>query len=319
MDMRDNISDSSVASDRGVRAAQDEVTMLEGQLGSLATEAGLLAASNIPVAGTVVDAGQAIWNAWNGRWADAALDLAGMIPGGGDAAKTTIKGGKIAKAVARIGKRLDAAKAALTQARALARSRAAATRYWNAVKRRRDAIIEKYKKMDCATCAKKRDAELRKVSRLPKTGGKWVDAKGNPVPAGSGYWKPDPGTSLDKALAKHPNGHLGVPFRDGKPDFSGFPAPGIKGHDPTVQIHMSGDSNADISAASKAFKERTGISTTGRSAGRDTTGTWHHEPDGVTMRYVDKDVHTAYEMPDGTANSGTPHAGGDSMTRDQSF
>lgn len=301
--------------DRGVRAAQDQVTMLEGQLGQLGREAALLGASNIPVVGTFVDVGQGLWNAWNGRWADAALDIAGAIPLGGDAAKTTIRGGRIAKAVARVGKQLDAAKAALTRARAMARTRAAATRYWGAIKRRRDEILRKYKNCKTKECAAKRDEELRKVSRLPKTGGKWVDAKGNPVPAGSGYWKPDPGTSLDKALAKHPKGHLGVPFRDGKPDFSNFPAPSVRGRDPTVQMEFSGNSAQDIRAAQNAYLDKTGV----RTGGRGADGTWHHEPDGVTMRYVDKDVHTAYSRADGTANSGTPHMGGDSMMRDPAF
>lgn len=306
-------------SDKGVQQAQSQVTMLEGQLGTLGREAALLGASNIPVVGTVFDVGQGLWNAWNGRWADAALDLAGVVPGGGDAAKTAVRGTRIAKAVARVGKQLDAAKAALSRARSLARTRAAATRYWKSIKRKRDQIIRDSKKCKKGNCAKKRDEELGKLSRLPKTGGKWVDKNGNPVPAGSGYWKPDDDTPLAKALAKHPNGDRGVPFNDGKPDFSGFPAPGAKGHDPTVQIEMSGSSSSDISAASRAFKDRTGISTTGRSSGRDRSGTWHHEPDGVTMRYVDKDVHTAYQKADGTANSGTPHSGGDSMTRDPLF
>lgn len=310
---------ASPITDPAVRRAQDAVGMLEGQLGTLGREAALLGASNIPVAGTVVDVGQAIWNVWNGRWADAALDIAGAIPGPGDAAKTAIRGTKIAKGVARIGKRLDTAKTALTRARGLARTRAASTRYWNALKRKRDKIIQDSKSCKKAACRKKRDEELGKLSRLPANKGKWVDKNGNPVPAGSGYWKPDAGTTLDTALKKHPKGHLGVPFKDGKPDFSGFPASGARGHDPTVQIDMKGNSSSDISTASKAFKERTGITTTGRSASRDRSGTWHHETDGTTMRYVDKDVHTAYQKADGSANSGTPHAGGDSMTRDPYF
>ena len=312
------LRDTQVPQTSEVRRAQDDVSMLEGQLGSLGREALLLGASNVPVAGTLVDIGQGLWNAWNGRWGEALLDAGGMFPGLGDGAKTSVRGARIARAAARIGRRLDAAKDALTRARLFARRRAAATRYWRGIRGRRNAIMQKYRNCRDARCAARRDAELRGVSRLPATGGRWVDARGNLVPAGSGYWKPDPGTRLDQALAHHRNGSRGVPFRDGKPDFSGFPAPGAGRHNPTVQIEMTGG-NADISQAGRIFRERTGISTTGQTAGRDRSGTWHHEPDGVTMRYVDKDVHTAYRDSSGAANSGTPHAGGDSMTRDPSY
>ena len=295
-----------------VRRAQDDVTMLEGRLGELAREATLLGLSNTPVVGSVVDIGQGVWNLWRGRWADAALDFGGAVPLGGDAAKTTIRGTRIARAVARVGRQLDAAKDALTRARLFARRQVAAARYWRGIRGRRNEILKKYRDCRGARCAADRDAELRRVSRLPATGGKWVDRHGNPVPAGSGYWKPDPGTELDRALSRHSNGAQGVPFRDGRPDFSGFPAPSVRGRGNQVQIDMTGNSRTDIARAQTTYRERTGIDT--RGSGRD--GTWHHEPDGVTMTYVDKDVHTAYRRADGTANSGTPHAGGDSMTRD---
>ena len=302
-----------------VRRARDNVDMLEGRLGALGREAALLGASNIPVAGTVIDVGQALWNAWNGRWADAALDIAGAVPGGGDAAKTTIRGQRIARAVASIGRRLDAAKDALSRARLFARRQAASSRYWRSIRGRRNAIIQEYPNCRTGRCAQERDARLRQVSRLPATRGRWVDRHGNPAPAGSGYWKPDPDSPLADALSRHPNGHLGVPFRDGRPDFSAFPASGARGHDPTVRIDMSGNSTTDIKEAGRVFEERTGVITTGRGLFRDRSGTWHHEPDGVTMRYVDKDIHTAYKRADGNANPGTPHAGGDSMMRDPSY
>lgn len=290
-----------------VRRAQADVDMLEGRLGELATEAGWLAASNTPVLGTFVDVGQGLANAWNGRWGEALLDLGGVVPGIGDGAKTAVRGTRIARAAARD---------ALARARLFARRRAAATRYWRGVRGRRNEIIDKYKNCRTQACARARDAELRQVSRLPANGGRWTDRNGNPVPAGSGYWKPDEGTNLADALSKHPNGHLGVPFRDGKPDFSGFPP---KGFDtaPRVEIEMSGDSNADVWAAHRAFQERTGIRTEGRNADRN--GTWHHEPDGVTMTYVDRRIHTGYRDTDGNVNSGTPHAGGDSMMRDPTY
>lgn len=232
-----------------------------------------------------------------------------------DGAKTTVRGARIARAAARVGRRLDAAKDALTRVRLFARRRAAATRYWRGVRGRRNEIMQKYRNCRDAWCAARRDAELRGVSRLPATGGRWVDARGNPMPVGSGYWKPDPGTSLDRALANHPNGSRSVPFRDGKPDFSGFPAPSTRGRSNTVEIEMSGNSAQDVRTAAREYRGRTGIETTGRRS----DGTWHHEPDGVTTTYVDRRVHTAYRDANGAANSGTPHAGGDSMTRDPRY
>ena len=112
-----------------VRRAQADVDMLEGRLGELATEAGWLAASNTPVLGTFVDVGQGIANAWNGRWGEALLDLGGVVPGVGDGAKTAVRGTRLARAAARVGRQVDAARDALARARLFARRRTAATRY----------------------------------------------------------------------------------------------------------------------------------------------------------------------------------------------
>lgn len=305
---------TSGTGDPKVAAAQGKVDGINAELKELGIEAAKLAASSSPIGGQVVDGASAIANISAGNYGAAFLDGLGMIPLGGDFLKGSIRGTRIARAAMKAKKRLDAAKAALSRAKQFAKTRAAAKAYWAAIKKKRQAIIDKYKNCKTAACAAKRDAELRGVTRLPKTGGKWVDAKGNPVPAGSGYWKPDPGSPLEKTLSRHQNPVRGVPFKDGAPDFSGFPPKGMsKTHQ--VEIDMSGNSSTDISAAQKALRDRGGPDT--RGSGQP--GTWHHEPDGVTMSYVDKDVHTAYKKADGTANPGTPHAGGDSMTRDPEF
>jgi hypothetical protein len=312
-------SRTSGANDPAVAAAQRKVDGVNETLKELGIETAKLAASSSPIGGQLVDGASAIANISAGNYGAAFLDGLGMVPVAGDFLKGSIRGVKIGRAAMKAKKALDVAKAALTRAKAFAKTRAAAKAYWKGIKGKRDAIIKKYKGCKTAACAKKRDAELRGVTRLPKTGGKWVDKNGNPVPAGSGYWKPDPGTPLAETLKRYKDPATGkpvtgVPFKDGAPDFTGFPPKGMsKTHQ--VEIDMSGDSRADISAAQKALRDKGGPDT--RGSGQN--GTWHHEPDGVTMSYVDKDVHTAYKKADGSANPGTPHAGGDSMTRDPEF
>jgi hypothetical protein len=307
-------ANASGANDPAVTRAQAQVDAQNAALKELGIETAKLAASSSPIGGQIVDGASAIANISAGNYGAAFLDGIGLIPVAGDFLKGSIRGTKIARAAMKAKKALDVAKAALTRAKAFAKTRAAAKAYWNAIRKKRQAIIDKYKGCKTGKCAAARDAELRKVTRLPKTGGKWVDAKGNPVPAGSGYWKPDTGTDLHKTLSRHQNPVQGVPFKDGSPDFSGFPPKGMnKVHQ--VEIDMKGNSTSDITAAKKQLIENGGPNTNGSGQ----PGTWHHEPNGTTMSYVDKDVHTAYQRADGTANPGTPHAGGDSMTRDPEF
>jgi hypothetical protein len=296
-----------------VTAAQGNVDRINQELFDLGVETAKLVASSSPVGGQIVDGASAVANLSAGNWGAAFLDGLGMIPFGGDALKGAIRGTKIAKALSRAQDALKAAEAALTRARAFAKTRVAAKSYWDAIKARRDAILERFKDCKAEVCRKARDDELARVNRLPRNGGKWVDANGNPVPAGSGFWKPDAGTPLHDSLSRHQNPVQGVPFTDGKPDFSGFPPQGFD-RTPQVEIDMKG-TRADHGAAANELMARGGPDTRGPGG----TGTWHHESDGVTMSYVDKDVHTAYQRADGTPNSGTPHAGGDSMTRDPEF
>jgi hypothetical protein len=297
-----------------VTAAQADVNRINQELFDLGVETAKLVASSSPVGGQIVDGASAVANLAAGNWGAAFLDGLGMIPLGGDALKGAIRGTKIAKALSRAQDALKAAEAALSRAKGLAKTRAAAKTYWDALKKKRDDIIKKYKGCKTEACAKARDDELRAASRLPKSNGKWVDKDGKPAPAGSGYWKPDEGSELHKTLSRHQDPVKGVPFEDGKPDFSGFPPKGMdKVHQ--VEIEMKGNSTSDITDAKNALIAKGGPDT--RGSGQP--GTWHHEPNGTTMSYVDKDVHTAYQRADGTANPGTPHMGGDSMTRDPEF
>jgi Tfp pilus assembly major pilin PilA len=208
-------------------------------------------------------------------------------------------------------KKLSLAKAGLARARRQAQTRTAAGQYWSNVKVQRQKILNKYKNCTTAQCAA-RDKELRKVTRLPATKGTWQTPSGNPAPAGQGLWVPSPTSRLAKIVKAH--GKKGVPFSDGKPDFTLFPPKGMATV-PQVDIEMSGNSGSDITAAENALIASGGPNTKGSKQ----PGTWHHETNGVDMSYVDKDVHTAYKLPDGSANPGTPHSGGDSMTRDPVF
>jgi len=285
-----------------------EVDRLTNKLGGLAKEAALLGASNIPVVGTVVDVGQAVWNIWSGNWGAAALDIAGAIPGAGDAAKTAIRGTKIAKATARAGKLLDTAKSRLT----LARRQAASKKYLKRVKNQRDAIKKKYKDCKKKECMDARDKELRSKdggAGLPaKEKGDFVDPKtGKRVPAGEGVFvpkTPPPQNNLHDAFTKHQkNGEpLGIPYKDGQPDFTGFPPKNAKGdlynpqlgnQAPQVDIEQAMGSNArnnrklDRKAAEDAYKDKYKTDTL------PVRGEWHHNKNGTGMDYVDEDLHTA--------------------------
>lgn len=301
--------------------ARGPLTAAERELIDLGIEAGLLVASSSPVGGQIADGISLARNASAGNYGAALVDGIGMIPFGGDLVKGFFRGISINRRVRRANAALTAAREGIVRARNAARqalgTRAlrsrAATKYWDDIKARRQRIMDDFKDCDAPACRAERDRQLRQVSRLPATRGRWVDDAGNPVPAGTGRWRPDEGTPLHSALSRHQNPVDGVPFNDGKPDFSDFPPRGFD-EVPTTQIDMSGTSATDISAAQRAFRDETGINTRGNR-----NGTWHHEPDGVTMSYVDKDVHTAYQLPDGSPNSGTPHAGGDSMIRDPAF
>lgn len=297
-----------------VQAAQRNVDALDAEVLALAEEGVLLAASTSPVGGQVADGYSMAKNIAQGNYGWAIVDGLGFVPLIGDGIKGLAKGTSLARAATRVAKSLETAKAALARTRAFARTKAAAGEYWRRVKAKRDEIIRKYGECKSEPCKRERDAELRRVNRLPATGGRWVDAHGNPAPAGSGFWKPDEGTSLHNALSRHQSPVQGVPFNDGRPDFTGFPPEGFSNL-PQVEIEMSGVSNTDTTAAHRAYKELTGTDTKYPRA----PGTWHHESDGVTMSYVDRRVHTAYRDMEGGANSGTPHSGGDSMIRDPEY
>ncbi len=228
-----------------------------------------------------------------------------------NAAVTKVAMAKTSLAQQRAKQRLALAKAGLARARRQAQTRTASDQYWANIRAERKKILAKFKNCSTALCAA-RDKELRKLTRLPATKGTWQTPTGKPAPAGGGIWVPAPTSRLAKIMKKH--GKLGVPFTDGKPDFTPFPPTGFL-TTPQVDIEMSGNSGSDIRAAENELINQGGANTKGSGV----SGTWHHETNGVNMSYVDKDVHTAYKLPDGSANPGTPHSGGDSMIRDPVF
>ncbi|EHD21393.1 MULTISPECIES: HNH endonuclease [Brenneria] len=163
------------------------------------------------------------------------------------------------------------------------------------------------------------------AGRLPSSEkGSWVGPDGKPCPPGTGMYKPDPekNKSLYEAVKRH--GKEGVPFKDGHPDFSGFPP--IKDGKPIadasgkpyqVEIEMSSSRTRDFAASRSAYGEKYGEKF---NMEYERVGTWHHEPDGVNMTLVDKKVHTAFDDKElGRPNGGTPHPGGDSMWRSGDF
>ena len=274
----------------------------------LGIEAGLLVASSSPVGGQIADGISLSRNVAGGNYGAAVVDAIGFIPFGGDAIKGLLRGRSIARRMRQADEALGAARAALSRAQTFARRRVAASQYWGAIKRRRDAIKDRYRNCRRGPCADERDRELERQSNLPsRQNGEWRDANGNRVPAGEGNFVPNPGTRMHDALSQHQNPVTGIPYSDGQPDLSGFPPLGRNGAAPdgraySVEIDQSltGDRNADAHAA---WQQR----------GRDYPGTrnpsgghWHHTGDGVTMQYVDENVHGALSHQGGVAMNTSP-------------
>ncbi|GKV94875.1 HNH endonuclease [Pectobacterium aroidearum] len=309
-----------------LEADRKKLAELESQYGDLLVDGGLAVAGAIPPpAGTVADVTALGRSLYKLDWSGAALDVLGLIPVIGDG----IKGGKIAAKTEKLAEAVSAAKTALTQ-KIFATTRKNAEKYWSELiekrrKRKLDKAMSRCKTEECKNRAKEKFENEMDPGRLPSDKkGSWVDANGNPVPRGTGFYRPDPekNPSLYKALEKYGKEDVGVPFKDGHPDFSGFPPLkdgkqiGNDGKPYQVEIDMQG-TERDFSSAADALKEKHNVTL---SPSERRAGTWHHEPDGVTMTFVDRDIHTSYkDLETGYVNSGTPHVGGDSMWRNEDF
>ncbi|WP_265434834.1 HNH endonuclease [Aeromonas salmonicida] len=310
-----------------IEADRKKVMEMESQFDKAMMDSTLAAAGVAPppfgTAADVVSLGRSLFT---GDWGGAALDALGLIPIFGDAAKGT----KIAAKVADVTAALSKAKAALNT-KLFASTRENAKKYWNEIikKNRAKNLDKELKKCTTEECKKLAKEKFEKdksmdPGRLPSSEkGSWVGPDGKPCPKGTGLYKPDPekNKSLYEAVKRH--GKEGVPFKDGHPDFSGFPplkdgkAIGDGGKPYQVDIEMSGNRGKDNQAAEVAYREKYGKDFDTNS---NFFGTWHHEPDGVTMSFVDKNIHTAYKDADtGISYSGTAHAGGNSMWKSEDF
>ncbi|MFM4723481.1 hypothetical protein [Aeromonas sp. R4-2] len=304
-----------------IEAARKDVMEMESKFNAVVVDSGLAAAGMAPppfgTAADVVSLGRSLFT---GDWGGAALDALGLIPIFGDAAKGT----KIAAKVADVTAALSKAKAALNT-KLFASTRENAKKYWNEIikKNRAKNLDKELKKCTTEECRRLAKGKMD-PGRLPSSKkGSWVGPDGKPCPEGTGMYKPDPekNKSLYEAVKRH--GKEGVPFKDGHPDFSGFPplkdgkAIGDGGKPYQVEIAMEGNAN-DFQSARNAYREKYGKNFD--RVNNDRVGAWHHEPDGVTMSFVDKSVHHAYKDADtGISNSGTAHAGGNSMLNSKDF
>ncbi|MEJ6405056.1 HNH endonuclease [Yoonia sp. 2307UL14-13] len=283
-----------------VSRAQAHLDSVSSQWVEIGKEAGLLVASSHPAGGQVVDGISFATNFDAGNYGAALVNAIGFVPIAGDGIKALVRGNSIKNRMERINDALAAARTGVSRAQTFARRRMAAAQQWAGIKRRRDEIIDRYRNCRTASCADERDDLLRQQSRLPaKDKGDWVDENGNRVPAGQGLFKPKEGTPMHRALSDHQDPVRGIPYTDGKPDLTSFPPLGRTNRAPDgsayqVEIEQSLGTNksanrsADLDASWGQWREDY------PDAGRDPEfGQWHHEPDGVTMTYVDKDVHGA--------------------------
>ncbi|KGA35254.1 hypothetical protein KU74_01920 [Pectobacterium brasiliense] len=309
-----------------LEADRKKLAELESQYSELLVDGGLAVAGAIPPpAGTVADAAALGRSLYKLDWSGAALDALGFIPVIGDG----IKGGKIAAKVEKLAEAVSAAKTALTK-KIFTTTRKNAEKYWKELiakrkKEKLDKELSNCKDEKCKKLAREKFENDKSMDpgRLPSSDkGKWVDKDGNPSPPGTGKYMPDPekNPSLYAAVQRH--GKDGITFKDGHPDFSDFPplkdgkVMGKDGKPYQVEVDMQGK-KSDFTKAKNALKEKEDVTLTKADS---EYGVWHHEPDGVTMSYVDKRVHHSFKDAEtGTVNSGTPHKGGDSMWRSEDY
>lgn len=298
----------NVPDSRELELARADVDMLNQRYTAIAKEAGWLAASSVPVVGGVVDVASAIGNAWSGNWGDAGLDLIGLVPGWGDAAKAGVKGTKIARYAEKLVSQVAAAQRKVKALEEHVRKSAAASKYW-ASKRGQayKKLQEDLKKCKTKECRRKKVDEYKdggKYKNIPR-GGKWSGEPGN------SKWTPEPGTNAEKALKDY--GQDGISYKNGKPDFSPFTKTGPDGHPIQTRIsNMKGDlargPDGDVGQAVAPLKDKYG----NWSKADEDGFTWHHNEDTSTMQLVDSRIHN-------TGQGGGAHSGGASAVNDPAY
>jgi hypothetical protein len=301
----------NVPDTRELALARADVDMLNQRYTAIAKEAGWLAASSIPVVGGVVDVASAIGNAWSGNWADAGLDLFGLVPGWGDGTKAAVKGTKIARYAEKLVSQVAAAQRKVQALEEHVRKSAAASKYW--ASKRGEAykkLQEDLKKCNSKACRQKKIEEYKnggKYKNIPR-GGKWEGEPGN------SKWRPEAGTEADNALKDY--GRDGIDYKNGKPDFSPFVKKGPNGQPLEARIDMQGNhagGTGDFGQARDAMKDRYQAMGEKWVGAREEKGfTWHHNEDTSTMQLVDSRIHN-------TSNGGGAHSGGASAVKDPAY
>lgn len=298
----------NVPDTRELQLARADVDMLNQRYTEIAKEAGWLAASSIPVVGGVVDVASAIGNAWTGNWAGAGLDLFGLVPGWGDAAKAGIRGTKIARYAEKLVSQVAAAQAKVKRLEDHVRKTAAASKHWAAKQGQAyKKLQEDLKKCKTQKCRQRKVDEFKnggKYKNIPRQG-KWSGEPGN------SKWTPEDGTPAADALKKFKQ--TGVEYRNGKPDFSPFMKTGADGRPIEARIpNMKGDllrgENGDVGQALSQVKERY----PGWTKADESGFTWHHNEDTSTMQLIDSRIHNVKE-------GGGAHIGGASAVNDPAY
>jgi hypothetical protein len=307
-----------------IAAAEKELAQLEAKYGEIAADVGLAGASMLPppfgTAADVVSIGKSLLT---GDWGGALLDVVGVVPVLGDAAKAAGKGGKLLKAAEALETGIKATKAKLAHLKdgLMAARKTEAARYWDEItsagRKQYDEAIA-----NCTTQACRDRVPIttkgEHYALTPKGGdgrGDWIDGT-----RGDGHWTPAPDTPLGKQLqsfsnnpALNPGGKQldAIPYRNGFPDYDDFVVPARPGRKAQVEILQTRDSKIDFESADDAL-----LASTGKTRGmlEDELGTrltWHHKEDGTTMQLLPRGVHG------GSNQSG--HAGGSSLMRDPEF
>jgi A nuclease of the HNH/ENDO VII superfamily with conserved WHH len=271
---------SGYLKDQGVdpgkaRTAYDEFRDLNNKYGEMATDVALAAGGALPPPlGTAADVASLGRSLWKGDWGGALMDLVGVVPLIGDAAKA----GKIANKLNDLRKALDVTGSAL--GKTFKNTKEAAAKYWaDMAKARKEAYDAAVKKCNGSkACIDKLPSPKGpQYKTLPSDGprGKWTGERGD------GVFTPSNGTPP-------------ITYKNGFPDFG----PPHSTHQ--VEIPMRGDHDVDFRLADEAARRADPNFT------RPDTHTWHHKEDGVTMQLVPKDTHNV-------ALGGGNHTGGASL------
>ena len=254
---------SKYLKDEGVdpEAVRAQHKQVDDMYKDIATEIGFAVGGAIPGAGIAVDAASAVRSAWQGDWFGAAVDVFGMIPGWGDAAKAA----EVTDKVNTIRRTIDVARTGLKAS--YRQTKQAAAKYWDDVVKKQKAAYEAAAKKCNGT--KECLEQLEKMKYPPHydqvpTNGTWTSGS-----KGDGWFQP---ADASKPPIKYTNGF---------PDLS----PHSKGN---VDIPMKGNHSSDFTNADKAMREQLGDDNWTRPEGY----TWHHHENGTTMQLVPQDIHS---------------------------